>query len=113
MRKKIVLSDQELNKIYKLRDLGISLREISRRTKYSFFYIQSPFNNKKSNFIEDKEGFIIVAVCKKTNTKIYDYKNTSGAITKHMLKTLFTETYNDNLSEWDIMKMNGYGIVVN
>ena len=86
-----------INEIYDKYNNGTSIRKLEKIYPYSFAFIQKLINsidykrNIKKNYPE-KEGYMIVAICKHTGKKFYDYKNTSGALTNHV-----KSTYNINL----------------
>lgn len=91
--KKIKIDELLANEIYNNYISGISIRKLSDKYDYSFSYIQKLIKSKdyKKNINKNypiKDGHVIVAICKKTNKKFYDYKNTSGSLTNH-LKSIF------------------------
>ena len=91
MAEKINITENERNIIFAKYANGISLREIARTSKYSFTFIQKLVNsNGFDKIIEgnypQKEGFNVIAICKKTGKILYDYKNSSGAILDHINK---------------------------
>jgi hypothetical protein len=95
--KKIEIEEQLANEIYENYISGISIRKLSNKYNYSFSYIQKLIKSKdyKKNINKNypiKNGYVIVAICKYTNKKFYDYTNISGALTNHV-----KSTYNINL----------------
>jgi len=91
MAEKIFITENEKNEIVEKYNNGISLKEISRNSKYSFTFIQKLINSldhEKMITINypQKEGYKIIAICKKTGKKFYDYRNISGAILEHVLE---------------------------
>jgi very-short-patch-repair endonuclease len=92
MAEKINLTENEKNIIFAKYNNGISLREIAKASKYSFAFIQKLINSDgfdkiiEGNYLP-KEGYNIIAICKKTGKILYDYKNSSGAILDHINKT--------------------------
>ena len=92
MIKKINLSQQEKEEIYNKYKGGVSMRKLEEQYPYSFTFIQKlvksfEFEDKLNKNYPQKDGYYIVAICKKTNIIIDDYKNTSGAITNHLKST--------------------------
>ena len=92
MIKKIEISNIEKYNIYNKYLSGISIRKLENEYPYSFGFIQKliksinhKFNLEKN--YSDINGKDIVAVCILTNKEIFDYKNQSGAILTHLLKT--------------------------
>jgi len=91
MRKKEI-DDKTLNEIFDKYTSGLSIRKLEKIYPYSFSYIQKLINSKNHeknirNNYPLKDGYTLIAICKKTNKKFYDYKNISGAITTHLKKT--------------------------
>ena len=82
-----------IEEIYKLFDNGYAMREISEKFNTSFSYVQKLIKSRNyeqqlNENYSQREGFKIIAVCKKTNKSFDDYMNKSGTITKH-LKSIF------------------------
>ena len=70
-------------------DEGYSIRKIVNESTYSFnviYKIIKSYESEKQIILNypQKEGYNMVAVCKKTKKEIFDYKNTSGAIAIHV-----------------------------
>lgn len=91
--KKIKINELLANEIYDNYISGISIRNLSDKYDYSFSYVQKLINSKNyeknvNKNYPQKNGYNIIAICKKTNKKFYDYKNTSGSLTNH-LKSIF------------------------
>lgn len=89
MNKKEV-SDELINEIYNKYISGISMRKLERQYPFSFTYIQKLIKSRdhENNLLKNypiKDGYDLVAICIKTNKIFYDYKNTSGAITNHIV----------------------------
>jgi hypothetical protein len=92
MVKKIELSKEELKNIYDLADSGISQGKIAAQTKHSKAFIQKKLLERNSNKLYNEnygcsEKERIIAICKKTNKKIIDFSNSSGAILNHLNTT--------------------------
>jgi len=84
-----------IEEIYKLFDNGYAMREISEKFNTSFSYVQKLIKSRNyeqqlNENYSQREGFKIIAVCKKTNKSFDDYMNKSGTITKH-LKSIFPD----------------------
>lgn len=89
MADKKILTEGQKNEIIEKYNDGLSLREIARITNYSFGFIQTFINSlDHEKTIEknypSKEGYKIIAICKKTGKKFYDYRNVSGSILTHI-----------------------------
>lgn len=91
MKNKLNIPKKIKDEIYNKYISGISMRKLEKQYPYSFTFIQKLINsyefenNIKKNYPE-KDGYYIVAICKKTDKIIEDYKNLSGAITNHLKK---------------------------
>ena len=92
MIEKLNLSQEEKEEIYNKYKGGVSMRKLEEQYPYSFTFIQKlvksfEFEDNLNKNYPQKDGYYIVAICKKTNNIIDDYKNTSGAITNHLKST--------------------------
>lgn len=89
MVNKIKLTITEKREIYEKFKSGIAIRELSRQYPYSFTFIQKlilsyEYDINIFNNYPQRDGYFIVAICKKTNKIFEDYLNKSGAITLHL-----------------------------
>ena len=88
---KLEISEKERNEIINKYNCGISMRKIEQEYPYSFTFIQKLIksnnwrNQIKLNYPQ-KNDYLMIAVCKKTNKVFNDYSNESGAITKHVVQ---------------------------
>ena len=92
MSKKLNLSQEEKEEIYNKYKNGVSMRKLEEQYSYSFTFIQKlvksfEFEDNLNKNYPQKDGYYMVAICKKTNNIIDDYKNTSGTITNHLKST--------------------------
>lgn len=113
MNKNIKISDIEKNKILNLYKNGHSMRKIENLFPYSFTFIQKlikthDLNERLNITYSYKNDEYIVAICKKTNKVINDYKNESGAITNHIKrefpKKVIESNYKRKSIEWETGK---------
>ncbi len=87
--KKLEISEKIKNEIINKFENGVAMRELERQYPYSFVFIQKLVSSYKSekqlklNY-PIKDGFNLIAVCKKTGKEFIDYSNTCGVITKHV-----------------------------
>ena len=91
MKEKINLSKKDKNNIISLYNNGISIRKIEKKYPYSFTFIYNLIKSNEHNInlnknYKNKNGYNIIAICKKTKKRINDYKNQSGSITSHLKK---------------------------
>ncbi|MFW5847427.1 MAG: hypothetical protein ACOCVF_00715 [bacterium] len=87
--KKKTIDENQKNEIITKYNNGYSIRKLEREYPYSFTFIQKLIHShnweKQINVnYPIKEHYNIIAVCKKTNKKFYDYSNESGIITTHI-----------------------------
>lgn len=87
---KILISKKISDEILVKYSNGISMRKLEQEYNYSFTFIQkliksNDFNEKLKVNYPIRDGYKMVAICKKTEKKFNDYSNESGAISKHLL----------------------------
>jgi hypothetical protein len=95
--KKIEVTTQIKNEIYEKYLTGMTIRKIVNEYPYSFNVIYKiiksiDFEKNITLNYPVKDGYKMIAICKKTNKEFDDYKNISGALTTHIL-----ENYNIKL----------------
>ncbi len=86
--KKIISNEIKNNIINKFNN-GISMRKLESEYSYSFSFIQNLIKSENFECNIDKNypiknGYGIIAMCKKTKKIFTDYKNNCGAITTHI-----------------------------
>jgi len=87
---KIEIDDIIKNEIINKYKYGISMRKIEKQYPYSFTFIQKLIKSYewvekiKINYSQ-KNGYNLIAICRKTGKEFNDYSNESGAITKHII----------------------------
>lgn len=75
--------------------MDIQCVKFQRNSTHHFLYVQKliksrNYEQKLNKNYSQREGFKIIAVCKKTDKSFDDYMNKSGTITKH-LKSIFPD----------------------
>ena len=85
--KKIIITEEIKKEITNKFNSGISARKLANEYQYSFTVIQKLIHSHNheqqidSNYPQ-KDGYYMIAICKKTKKEYNDYNNNSGALTE-------------------------------